>query len=236
MYTVKLEKFEGPLDVLLDLIQDQELDITQVALAKVTEQYISYIYSQYHKIEARELVDFLVIASKLLLIKSRALLPMFLQEDDDDGYALERQLKIYREYFEASKAIEKLILKKQFCFSRERLSFISNDVAFRPPRSLNAKKIAAVIEQIIADLEPLVSIEKASIKKSVSISEKIEQIQALLAKHSELYFSHVLVRTKNRYEAIVSFLALLELVKQRSVVLIQKGLFEDIEIKAAMQI
>ena len=110
-HVFKLEQFEGPLDLLLRMIEEEKMDVTQVALSKVTDQFIQYLTGIEEK-QPEELADFLVVASKLLLIKSRVLLPQVVLEED--GSDLEKQLRIYKEYLEASKILHKIILKKKF--------------------------------------------------------------------------------------------------------------------------
>ena len=105
----KLEQFEGPLDLLLRMIEEEKMDVTQVALSKVTDQFIQYLTGVEEK-QPEELADFLVVASKLLLIKSRVLLPQVVLEED--GSDLEKQLRIYKEYFEKTKKFHKKNFKK----------------------------------------------------------------------------------------------------------------------------
>src|SRR3989338_3373250 len=92
---VKVEQFEGPLTLLLELIDDQKLDITQVSLATVADQYLAYIHAQ-PKWDPDELADFLVVAAKLLLIKSKVLLPNLDLGEEEDTLALEQQLKMLK--------------------------------------------------------------------------------------------------------------------------------------------
>src|SRR3989344_5914455 len=102
MYSLKLEKFEGPLDLLLQLIERQELNITEVSLAAVTEQYLVYL-SEHNDIAHEDLADFLVVAAKLLLLKSRLLLPeLFVDDEEEAGTSLAEQLAVYRLYVKAS--------------------------------------------------------------------------------------------------------------------------------------
>ena len=140
MVNFKLEQFNGPLDLLLKLIEKEELDITQISLAKITDQYIEYIKSTSY-IKPEDMADFLVMAARLLLIKSKALFP-YLQfgEEDEDVEELERQLKMYKEFIEATKKIEVMIGKKKFMFMREfNRKYILNNLVnnFSPPKSLS---------------------------------------------------------------------------------------------------
>jgi len=230
-YKVKLELFEGPLDLLLQLIEEQKLDITQVSLAQVTDQYIQQLHSAVDKdkISAGDLADFLVIAAKLLLIKSKALLPYLEWEEEDEGDELERQLKIYKEYLEASKLIHKMIVKKKFSYSREKL-LTTKEVGFNPPKKLTSKKMKNVFLGILEDLKPIVQLPKEVIRKTINIQEKILQIRNKILEKATMNFDELLKSAKDKTEIIVSFLALLELIKQKKVAARQKAAFKEIEI------
>lgn len=229
-YTIRLEKFEGPLDLLLQLIESQELDITEISLAQVAEQYIEYLASQAERIDPEELADFLVVAAKLLLIKSRVLLPSLHFEEEEGVRDLEHQLKIYKEYLEASRVIHKIILKKNFSFTRERMAILEKK-AFYPPPGLDPKKLKKAFIEILQEIEQVVRLPQESIKKVISIQEKIQEIRKMIFKKVSIGFRDLLQKTKSKTEAVVTFLALLELVKQRLVIVTQEGTLEEIIIK-----
>jgi len=105
MYQIKLEKFEGPLDLLLKLIEEERLSINEISLSQVANKYLEFVNST-QNISLDELADFLTVSAKLILIKSRTLLPSLNFEEEGDS--LEKQLRIYKEYYEASKKIEEL--------------------------------------------------------------------------------------------------------------------------------
>lgn len=228
---IKLEKFEGPLGLLLQLIEKEEMDITQISLAKIADQYIEYIKSC-SAIKPEELADFLVVAAKLLLIKSRALLPFLKGEAEQEIEEFEHQLKMYKEFLEAAKKIEALIGKKRFSFAREfnRKAFLASAHIFSPPKNLSAAELSAVFSEIIRDIKPAEILEEKNLEQIVNIEDKILAIQEILLEKIKISFSHVLASAKNKTEIIVSFLALLELIKQRDVMVSQGDLFGEIEI------
>ena len=98
MYEIKTEQFQGPLDLLLSLIESQKLDISQIALAQVTDQYLTYL-DQAQDIGATELADFLVVAAKLMYMKSKLLLPSLVDEELEEGPDLETQLREYQKFY-----------------------------------------------------------------------------------------------------------------------------------------
>lgn len=227
-YKIKLEQFEGPLDLLLQLIEQEEMDITQVSLANVTEQYLVYL-NESPDISTEELADFLVVAAKLLLIKSRTLLPQ-LQMDEEEGTDLEQQLKIYKEFYEASKILHKMILKRKFLFSRER-PVVPIEKVFNPPKSITADRLRLLFAGILRELEPWVNLPSEVMVKTISIRERIANIQEMITNQVSLSFKNLLKSANNKTDIIVTFLALLELVKQRTIMVVQDKVFEDIVVK-----
>ena len=232
MHKIKVEQFEGPLDLLLQLIEEQKLEITKVSLATVTEQYIQILnQSAKNQVKAEDLADFLVVAARLLLIKSRALLP-FLDwgGEEDEGEELTKQLKIYKEYLEASKVIQGLIAKKRWNFSRAKL-LTDKEVEFAPPPKLTKDKLAKTFAEIIKALDPFLNLPTEIVRKTINIQEKIAQIRQRIFKQASTKFSEILKEAKDKTEIIVSFLALLELMKQKIIVVKQDGIFNDITIE-----
>ncbi|MFA5358843.1 MAG: segregation/condensation protein A [Patescibacteria group bacterium] len=224
-YEIISEQFSGPLDLLLGLIEGRELDITKISLAQVADDYLRYV-RQNQGINPEEMADFLVVAAKLILIKSKVLLPNMEIEEEGD---LEVQLKLYKEFLEASKLIEAMIKKKKFSLSREKLP-VGIEPEFNPPKNLNSSKMAQIFRIVIDRLEPLIKLPERTVRRVVNIEEKIRHIRDYLVSKIQTTFRE-LVGRGDKAEAIVSFLALLELVKQRTVELNQDEMFGDISIK-----
>lgn len=227
-YKVSIEQFEGPLDLLLQLIERDELDITELSLARVAEDYLKYVNTS-SSIRSEELADFLVVAAKLILLKSKQLMPN-LVFDEEEGIDLETQLKMYREFVNASKEMEKMIKAGNWAYGRERLA-VGEMIGFFPPKDIEVGEIKGIYEKVLKRLEPFISLPKEALQKTVSIAEKIEQIRSMIASQARAKFSEVLKKAKNKTDIIVSFLALLELTKQNIVDTTQEKLFEDINIQ-----
>lgn len=229
MYIVKIEKFEGPLDLLLQLIEHEEMDISKISLAKITDQFIEHL-ENIENLDPTEMADFLVVAAKLLWIKSKSLLPT-LQLEGEEDYDLTRQLKIYKEYRDASLTIHNMILKRRFTFIRERPLLKTGDIFFNPPAWLTKEKLQKVMIEILNDLEPIVRLPRGIVTNKISIQEKIQQIKVLIRENAEINFQSIIGKAKNKVEIIINFLAVLELLKQRVVTVTQNKLFGDINIK-----
>lgn len=221
MHEIKIEKFQGPLSLLLDLIEQNKLDITEVSLSEVTDQYLVKLDERRHELGGEELADFLLIAAKLLLIKSRALLPC--EGLEEDGLSLEDQLKMYKAFRDATKVVAQIIKQKNFSFGREPLK-IRRQVAFSPPEKLTAKMLGERFKEVISNLERTITrLPKKTLKKVVSLGERITDLRNLLAKSAKFGFVEFVKNAKSRGEVIVSFLALLELIKQRELSAEQEG-------------
>ncbi len=229
-FIYKLEKFEGPLDLLLQLIESAELDITEVSLAQVADQFIRYL-GNVEQINPQELADFLVVAAKLLLIKSKMLLPIYHdQEDEDAARDLEAQLKIYREYYQAAQTVQSMIGEKKFFYAREKLPF-SFEKIFNPPLGLTGDKMKLIFVQILKEIEPVVKMPEKTLKKVISLQDKISEIKNKILNKIELSFQDLISDSKSRTEIIVTFLGILELVKQRLVIVKQDENFSEIVVK-----
>lgn len=223
-------EFEGPLDLLLSLIEDKKLDITNVALAEVTQQFLEHV----RKLESTSpivLADYLAVAAKLLVIKSKAILPDLVTPEDEPDAArdLESQLRVYKQYKDIARGLGKFIDKSGQSFVRQ--SVFAQRVSFFPDSAVNQSVMKSAMNRILTSLSELESLPEARIREAVSIQEKITHLQNMLTESIETRLSHVLSTAKSRHEAIVTFLALLELIKQRILTVEQEASFADITIK-----
>lgn len=228
-YTVAVEQFTGPLDLLLSLIADEKMSVGELALSKVTEQFVAYVESlEEDQISPEELADFLVVAAKLLLLKSKALLPMFLKEEED-GPSLAEQLRLYKAFVDASKAVNTLWLQTGMGFFR--IEPMRKPAGFVPPANVTMDSVHRTMIQLINRLAPPKPLPRTSMDKAVSLKEKINTLKTLIQKHKNMLFHHTIDNVRNKTEVIVSFLALLELVKQQEIMFSQETQFGDIIIE-----
>ncbi len=230
-YSVNLPVFEGPLDLLLRLIEQEQLDITTVALAQVTDQFLEHLERIPEK-PAAELAGFLVVAAKLLQIKSEALLPRPPERDpgeEDPAEALARQVMLYRHFKEA--AAELATREKDGLRTYLRLSH-------EPPvvdeqldlGGLGLNELRAAMLDALADLPERPNLEQAAEPPKIRIRDKIRWIMDLMEREHHVSFNSLLSSAASRLDIVVSFLALLELVKDRTVIASQAEAFADIEL------
>lgn len=232
MHNIKLEQhqFDGPLDLLLSLIEEQKLDITHIALAQVTEQFLAHVRTL-TELDANTFGDYLSIAAKLLVIKSKAILPTLEveAEEEESAFDLEGQLLLYKQFREVAKFLKSLDAKREQSFPR--VAVFSKRVSFFPDPSVTTDRVHSIILGVLKNLQELDNLPKAKIKEAISIQEKIDQLQVALSHQIETKLSDLLATAKNKSEIIITFLALLELIKQKILTVDQEALFTDVTIK-----
>lgn len=236
MMEINIEKFQGPLGVLLKLIEQEEMDITEIALAKIADEYLEYVQSS-KNIGPEEMADFLVMAARLLYIKSKTLLPYLVSaEEEEEISELENQLRMYKEFIEASLKIAELVKAKNFLFSPVVLSknfrhFKKETPSFTAPKKVTVTLLFKVFSELLNSLELKEEIiEEKILEPKVSLEERIIYIRKLLIEKLRFSLSQFLQKAKNRTEIIVSFLAVLELAKQRELIFEQEELFSEIHV------
>lgn len=218
-YRFVLDKYEGPLDLLLELIDQRKLEVNEISLTAVSDQYVQYINE--HDIPPEEMADFLTVAVKLLLLKTRALLPYLEPELEEEEQDLAQQLKIYQVYWQAAKRIDKLAKSSLSSFGKTK-SLAIHEVIFSPPRKkkITAKILLNTFHGLVAHLEPFITLPQTSIKKTVSLGKKIFLLKELLEKAETLSLNRFLSRhSPSRTDLIVNFLAVLELIKQNEIII-----------------
>lgn len=230
-YELKSNQFSGPLEKLLELIEEKKMEITVINLAEITNDFLKYLQElSKEAIHPSLIADFIIVASRLLLIKSKALLPSLelTEEEEKDIQDLEFRLKIYKEFKESSLNLKKLWDNKKYCFGKE--LFSDFPPIFYPPENLKTNDLAGTIKNIIAELQALIP-EKKSIKKAViSIKEKMEELLNRFKHKIENSFKDI-TQAKPKLEIIILFLAILHLIKDHLITTKQDERFSDIIIK-----
>lgn len=231
MAHVKLAQFEGPLELLLEFITAKKLEINQIALAEVTDQYLSALQDNMEAVTPAELADFLVVASTLLLIKSRTLLPEITlsSEEEEAIVSLEERLKEYQRYREAGKLLKALASRGAFIYTRP--LWEGSRGGFYPPRvPPSPKDLAQHLMRMIEDLTALLRPpETKTIGRIVSVEEKITEILGRIERAARFTMDE-LAGSRSRAELILAFLALLFLFRQKAIMLSQSVKFGPIEV------
>ena len=231
-YQVEIPVYNGPLDLLLQLIEREELDVTRIALANVTTQFLAYLKDINEK-QPEEVSSFLVIASKLMQIKSELLLPRPVEREageEDPGDELIRQLLLYKKF----KEISALLSGKM---KTDQRSYLRLSPPLKIEKSLDmsgvsvqdllfaAQNILMGVELEKENMDDVINIPR------VTIREKINKVSQVMRVRKKAYFSDLLGTEYNKVDFVVLFLAVLELVKRYYLSATQEGLFADIQLE-----
>ncbi len=235
-YKVKLEIFEGPLDLLLYLIKRDELDIYDISIERITRQYLEYLQA-FKELNIDVAGEFIVMAANLLYIKSRSLLPVDQQppeeeaEEDDPRWELIRQLIEYKKFKEAAAQLRDRALEQENIFVR---GGISTSEGVRPLLlgEVGIFQLINAFQNVVKRVEAREELQQI-FGENYTVSDKIETILARVSEGGALKFSELFAEMASRVEIVVTFLALLELIRLKQVRAIQPGQFGEIEIAAA---
>ncbi|MBI2484864.1 segregation/condensation protein A [Candidatus Uhrbacteria bacterium] len=227
-YTIETERFSGPLHLLLELIEHEEMPITEVSLSAVTEQYLRYLDT--HEVPADELADFLLVASRLLYLKSQELLPEKKAEEERTGEQLALQVQLYKLFMELAPHIEEAfsLLPKMAERPRPQLPTLKTR-AF--PSTLTGKVLEEAFARVLRILEPFFALKRTTMERVASVAERMQELRAAIMSRATLAFRDLTSGASRRIDVVVSFLALLELMKQRLVRTRQSATFRDITIE-----
>lgn len=230
-YTVDTPVYQGPLDLLLQLIERAELDITKLALAQVTDQFLAYMRTL-QELKAERVSEFIVVAARLMQIKSEALLPrpVVRQPDEEDpGEALVQQLLLYKRF----KELASLLTLRQDGALRSYLRMAP------PPKvegrldlsGMTAEDVYRAAMKVYAKADARAPLRTVVAAPRVTIREKIKAIADVLRQKTVTTFRELVAKTPDRLHVVVTFLAMLELVRRYRIAAKQDDLFQEIELR-----
>ncbi len=226
---VQAADFHGPLDLLLQLVEREKLDLSEISLAAVADQFVQHVHA-HPEIPPAELADYLLIAAKLVYLKSKLLIPSFIDEELEEGPDLETQLREYRRFVEASKRINALWNDAGVMYARREPLRLPKDTTAMPA-NVTAENLLATMHRVIARLTPVQELPKARMRRVVTLQEKIRDLLGRIRTKAKMTFHEFCEGLTDRREAVVSFLAILELAKQRYIHVEQGDVFSDIQLK-----
>ena len=232
-YKVQLEVFEGPLDLLLYLIKKDELDIYDIPIERITQQYMTYM-DMMRMLDLNIAGEFLVMAATLMMIKSRMLLPVEerpeLEEEEDPRWDLVRQLVEYKKFKDAAEFLQSMEYRQENIFTRtgEGVALgATDDVALGD---------VSIFDLISAFNEALKKVKKEDLTEifadRYTVGEKVDLLINLIRKEKRVTLNKLFVGMTHRYEMVCTFLALLELIRLKQVRARQGGHFGEIEVVA----
>jgi segregation and condensation protein A len=230
-FSVEHEEFSGPLGLLLELIDRQRLPIARVSMAKVADDFLTYIET--NDVPSHELADFLLIASRLIYLKSRELMPyLHLGEEDAAAAKLEDQLRLYQEFLAvAAKLEERYGAQAMYRRDGKGKSMEMKEARFVPPKNISPSVLHDAYQSVLRRLEPFFALQHTSMERAVSVEERMDELKAALESRANLRFRDVIAHAGSRVDIVVSFLALLELLRRRHIMVSQEHHEADIMVK-----
>lgn len=238
-FVIKTPVFEGPLELLLSLIEKHKLLINDIALANVADEYMEHVRTL-SEFPTRDVAQFVLVASTLVLIKSKSLLPEFVltTEEQGDIEDLQNRLRLYQRAQELARHIRERF-GEQILFPREETS-LPIDAVFAPHESITVARIYEALSSVVARLPKTEKLQKTVVEKIMSLEEMMDRLtgriqSALSMRFSEFAKTHKHADASERevkVHTIVSFLAMLELVKQGMLAARQHVAFSDIEMES----
>lgn len=229
-FQIKQEKFEGPLALLLELIEKEKLAIAEISLARVADEYLAHIRAL-ESPDPEDLAEFLVVAAQLMLIKSRALLPSLafgVAEEEAIG-DLERRLALLRIIREAAQDLRQTERRGRRIAARE--AYAGMGPVFYPPPGITPRALADVFSAVAMSVPRPEKLAEEKMKRIISLEEKISHLRAILQDAVERGFSEIVRGAREKVDVVVSFLALLELARQKFVDLKQDTHFGEIMVR-----
>ena len=233
-YKVKLEVFEGPLDLLLYLIKKDEVDIYEISIERITQQYLEFMEA-FKVLDLEIAGEFVVMAANLIYMKSRSLLPVHVQppeeeaEEDDPRWDLIRQLIEYKKFKDAAAQLSQRELDQSNLFTR--LPEGPDQPVERPLGEVSVFDLIAAFNKILKRIAGRSEDLREIFEENYTVSDKIDLILKMTASGVALKFTELFANAASRTEVVVTFLALLELVRLKQLSLVQGEAFGEIELK-----
>lgn len=228
-FSIKTEVFEGPLELLLDLVERRKLLINDISLAAVTDEYMRQV-SEMQELSLPNTAQFITLAATLLLVKSKSLLPVLelTEEEESSIEDLEERLRYYQIIRDASVILQdnfgkKILYAPQFTPAKEPL--------FVPDQYCDLSSLREAMFDVLRDLPQKTSPAKAQVKTIISLEDMMTRLQNRIANQLQVRFSELHVGETEKKVIIVGFLAILELFKQGNLLIKQDSLFSDMEIE-----
>ena len=231
-YQIKTDKFEGPVELLLELVKKNEVDIYQVWISKITSQYLEHL-TVVRSFNLDEALEFLVIASSLVYLKSRSLLPQETLELVEEEEQLKKTLESYAQEYEKFREVADHLKEKAQTAADHFTRPVPDELKKEEYIEATLFDLVSAFKNMLAEAEKKGQIKEIA-RELVTVEQKMEEITSLLQDENvTIQFSQIFKNALSRLEIVVSFLALLELIRQRKIRAIQKKVFAEIELVRA---
>lgn len=232
-YKVMIDEFEGPLDLLLHLIKEDNIDIYDIKIEEITKQYLDYIRAM-KELNLSVASEYLVMASELIEMKSKMLLPKKKELDEDDYEEDPREILIqrllaYKQYKEVTSEFKNLEMTRKLVFTKEPVNLSYYAKEEENNENLGVSDLIEAFNALMKKKELEKPLATKITKKELSVTEKVFKIRNVLRKKKKINFEE-LFEVATKEEVIISFLSILEMVKKDEIVLRQDNNFKTIVI------
>lgn len=226
-YTIRTAAYEGPFELLLDLIDKRKLSVNEISLASVTDDFIQQVKS-HAEFPMEDATNFIAVAATLLLIKSKSLIPELELSDEEEGSIadLERRLALYEKMRDAARELGKIFGRSVLLPAGEKEA----EPIFAPSKDMTLDALASALSSALAALEKVEELPETRVKTTITIEEMMDSLLKRVQSALTISFKDFSGGVGGKVEVIVSFLALLELFKQGSIDAAQHANFGDIRI------
>ncbi len=226
-FKIQTDSFQGPLELVIELIEKRKLLVNELALSQITDDFVQFIRN-HPAFPIEDAADFIGVAATLLLIKSKSLLPELdlTEEESEDVEDLKRRLVVYEKAREAARELSALFGRNVMVSAGEK----KPEPFFSPARDLSVATLESALRDALTSLEKEEKLPEVRVRPLVTIEEMMDRLTQRVQTALNLSFKEFAGSTAEKVEVIVSFLALLELVKQGAVDAVQQGAFGEINI------
>ncbi len=230
-FSIKTEVFEGPLELLLDLVEKRKFLINDISLASVTDEYMAHV-SRMQEMSLPDTANFVALAATLLLIKSKSLLPVLELTEEEEGSIeeLEERLRLYQIYRNAALTLTEIFGQGVM---HERGYLPLEKPVFKPDQFCAPQVLMEAMRTVLLELPIKPEKPRVQVKKVISLEEMIENLHRRIERQLRVKFSELVGNSSEKHTYIVGFLAVLESVKQGSILVTQLSRFDEIEIERA---
>lgn len=226
-FILRTPSYEGPFELVLELIEKRKLSVSELSLSQVTDDYIQHVRSQ-GTFPMEDAANFIGVAATLLLIKSKSLIPdlELSNDEEEDVEDLKNRLQLYEKTRDAARELGRIFGARVMVSAGER----EPEAVFAPSRDLSLEALEKALRTALATHEKEEKLPEVRVRPLVTIEEMMDRLTTRIQSALTMSFSDFTGSASERVEVIVSFLALLELVKQGAVEVSQMGTFQDIKI------
>lgn len=212
-FAVEQDAYAGPFPVLLELLESQELSISSVSLAKIADDFSCYLDE--HDVASEELADFLLVASRLIYLKTKELMPYLIVEEEEEGVDLADQMRLYQHFVEYAKGIGGLVAEPIGSYGR--MLRKKNLEVYATETYITKKLLRDAFSGLLKRNEPFFLLKQSSIERVESVKERMHRLSNAIQSRAKIGFKEIVSSASSKADVVVSFLALLELLKSRIV-------------------